>query len=438
MKGYSRIIPVFLFLVLFCYGCATTHQIGLQGGLLPDKLQSAEQKMLKDTKKFEEFLDKSGAIYRDVLVENYINEVGLKMVPQDLNQENIKFNFKVIKDPTINAFAMPHGRIYVTTGLLSNIENEAQLAFILGHEISHVLNRDLLYFTESFHNKTVAAKVFDLVLTPATVFFGLGGLTESGINLIYAASVSGYGREQEARADSDGFKRMIRSGYRPSEANKIFDIFISETEKYKVHRGAPFLSSHPSNVARKKALGELLNSYKGDMKSGITNDEKFRALTKNVKIENVSLNIKFERYQHALDNLTSLLEYSQDNAQAHFYLGECYRLMSKDRRKLKYELNKKEWTKIKKVEEQSQKDEWQVKAESEYKLSISYDKNYAEPYRGLGFLYEAKGNKEEAISCLEVYLKYNPNAKDRRFVKSYIDKIKKSLGKENEEHESKS
>lgn len=115
------VVAIFLSLLLFCAGCATVNnQVGLQSGVLSDKLKLSEKDILEDAQKLEDFLYKSGAVYEEEPeLEAYINEVGKKMAPQELSADNIEFKFKILKDPALNAFAISHGKIYITTGLLT-------------------------------------------------------------------------------------------------------------------------------------------------------------------------------------------------------------------------------------------------------------------------------------------------------------------------------
>lgn len=85
-------------------------------------------------------LNTSDRVYRDRAVTRYVSEIGDGLVPEYARNE-FDFSFRILEDPSLNAFAFPSGAIYVHTGLLAKMENEAQLATVLGHEISHVTQR---------------------------------------------------------------------------------------------------------------------------------------------------------------------------------------------------------------------------------------------------------------------------------------------------------
>lgn len=112
-------------------------------------------------------LDSRGAFYPYEEIERYVNDIGKSLIPDDFNDPKVDINFKVIRDPALNAMALPNGTIWVHTGLLARLRNEAQLAFILGHELSHIINKDGLYVYESATTDIMFAKIFDIGLSAA-------------------------------------------------------------------------------------------------------------------------------------------------------------------------------------------------------------------------------------------------------------------------------
>ena len=394
-------------------------------------LKKLEEEVIEQTAGAEDTLYRSGAVYE---IENasqlmaYLNKVAAKIIPPDFNDDKVKIRIKIIRDPTVNAFALPNGTIYVHTGLLARLENEAQLAFVLGHEISHIVNKDGVYATQSFHNKTVSTKLFDIVLAPAAVFFGLlGDLVRSGFGLLYVTSVTGYSKEQEARADRESIKFAAMAGYHPQEAPKIIEIFMKEHEKYSGKEEVYFLMNHPSNQWRKKKMETLIAAeYPDD--AGMVKKELFFDKVVDIKIYNAGLNIKMDRLEHAMDDIRSVLDVLPDNPGAHFYSAEIYRIEAKDRMKLKYELSAKAWNAMNKnVDKDAQIDNWRKMALGEYNCALSKMPDYCEVYRGMGILYGDMNMKEEALQNLNKYLELNTDAKDKRYVAGLIKKIESGI-----------
>src|SRR5215467_14476147 len=204
-------------------GCASTHvpPMGYQGKTF--RPEPDERKLWSDAEKEEEKLAKVGKIYDDPLLEDYLAEVATRLVPEEALKAGAPApRIAIFRDPTLNAFAMPNGRIYIHTGLLSRVENEAQLSMILGHEMTHVTNRHALMFNRDAQNKQILFSALaiaaslgvavatgnqqnkgnyvsaEVLRTTSNLFLGLG------LQLAYIAAVNGFGRDLERDADREG------------------------------------------------------------------------------------------------------------------------------------------------------------------------------------------------------------------------------------------
>src|SRR5271165_2407056 len=101
----------------------------------------ADLELLEQVELVDQKYQKEGLVYRDEALNSYVSQVGLSMLPAGTAPEHVTWRFKVLRDPMPNAFALPNGSVYVTTGLLSLLNNEDQLASVLAHEITHVTDR---------------------------------------------------------------------------------------------------------------------------------------------------------------------------------------------------------------------------------------------------------------------------------------------------------
>lgn len=153
-------------------------------------------------------------LYDDKVLQGYVSGVGQSLVDV-LDEPIFEFNFKVIDSSEINAFALPGGYIYVTRGILSAINSEAELAGILGHEIGHVI---------AHHGVKQLTKSLGLTL------LSLGGVLanpkEGGKWLMVSRTLSnqillGYGREAELEADVLGLLNASQAGYDPTQMAKF-------------------------------------------------------------------------------------------------------------------------------------------------------------------------------------------------------------------------
>src|SRR5258706_7363716 len=123
---------------LLLAGCATTNLAPLTGA--GTALEADEQRLWRRSEEEQRALDQSGLVYRNAELESYLDQVARRLQPADVF-ERIPFRVRVISNPRLNAFAFPNGVIYVHTGLLARLDNEAQLAVLLAHEMTHAIHR---------------------------------------------------------------------------------------------------------------------------------------------------------------------------------------------------------------------------------------------------------------------------------------------------------
>lgn len=149
-------------------------------------------------------------LYDDAELQHYVNEVGQRLVNVS-DRHSIPYQFKVIDSPILNAFALPGGYIFITRGLLAELENEAQLASVLGHEIGHVCAR---------HSVTQLSEALGYQLLTLAAIAAPGTREMAPVTAALFQSITlGYSREKEFEADSMGLAYMYRAGYNPMEVS---------------------------------------------------------------------------------------------------------------------------------------------------------------------------------------------------------------------------
>lgn len=104
------------------------------------KFTKVDLELLRQVDAFDQYMEEKGWVYDDPETAAYLEKLGHSLVPEQ-TPENVKWRFRAVRDLEVNAFALPNGSIYVNSGLLSRMENEAQLAGVLAHEVTHVTNR---------------------------------------------------------------------------------------------------------------------------------------------------------------------------------------------------------------------------------------------------------------------------------------------------------
>ena len=189
-------------------------------------------------------------------VQEYVAHLGDSLIPQGAQgtRRPIEFRFFVVEDPEINAASLPDGTLLINTGLLGAIENEAQLAFILSHEMAHVLQVHYRREIEETRGSRVGLTIAGLA---ASAFIGNAGMFMAQIGI--ASAVNGHQRELENQADRLALQNIIEHGYDPREAPNFSRIIVS---RYGNRTTSKLWSNHDSSLLRGSFLTiQLLREY---------------------------------------------------------------------------------------------------------------------------------------------------------------------------------
>ena len=202
-----------------------------------------------------------GAAYDDPELQAYVSKVGQRLATNS-DRPKLDFTFTVIDSPDINAFATPGGFIYINRGLLAYLDNEAELAGVLSHEIGHVTARHAA--------RQQSASITNQVLaTTAYILTGSSDIADAS-NMYGTELVRGYGRDHELEADGLGAEYMHKSGY---DADALLEVIgvLKDQEQFqrvkakstgrKVATYHGLYATHPRNDQRLKTVirtaGEL-------------------------------------------------------------------------------------------------------------------------------------------------------------------------------------
>lgn len=190
---------------------------------------------------------KQMTVIKDPVLTAYVNRVGQRLVSsREAQASGFPFTFEVVADPSINAFALPGGPMFINTGLLRAVDNEAQLAGVMGHEMSHVILR---------HGTNQASKS-QLIELPAllgaqmTGSSMLGKLAQVGIGLGANSVLLKFSRTDESQADLMGSHLMAEAGYDPMQLARFFDKLNANGGQ----QAPQFLSDHPNPENREKVI----------------------------------------------------------------------------------------------------------------------------------------------------------------------------------------
>lgn len=189
-------------------------------------------------------------------VQEYVSLLGDSLIPEGAKgtRRPIEFRFFVVEDPEINAASLPDGTLLINTGLLGALENEAQLAFVLSHEMAHVLQVHYRREVEETRGSRIGLTIAGVA---AGAFIGNAGIFMAQIGI--ASVVNGHQRDLENQADRLGLQNVIEHGYDPREAPNFSRIMIN---RYGNRTTSKLWSNHESSVIRGSFMNvQLMRAY---------------------------------------------------------------------------------------------------------------------------------------------------------------------------------
>jgi predicted Zn-dependent protease len=182
-------------------------------------------------------------VYSDPELQRYIEQVGLRLARAS-ERPNLPWHFAIVDEPAVNAFALPGGYIYVTRGILPFLDNEAQLAGVLGHEIGHVTARHSVQQYTKATSANLGLTLLNIFVPESRPF---GGLAESGLGLLFLK----YGRDDERQADTLGVQYAASTGWDPKGVAEMLTTLARLDEAAGSSKGVPnWLSTHPAPADR--------------------------------------------------------------------------------------------------------------------------------------------------------------------------------------------
>lgn len=363
-----------LLLALLLVGCATTEGVAsFQSGEDTGTLHDMERRVWHEADQADVAIERSGQVYDQSRLTAYVQGVMDRLYPEFKG----KIKVRIYDSTDLNAFAMFNGSIYVNIGILARIENEAQLAALLGHEATH--------FTEK-HNfqHRVSAK--------NAAAFASTGIPFSSLAAV--SSISGFSRDHEREADGKGYARMVKAGYDPREAHKVFQHLADEVKTLNIDEPY-FFSSHPRLTERIDEFKRLAANHTG---GGRVDAEHYNSIMGPVRLDALRKDIGQNRYKSVILVMEDSRKSRYYPAAGHFYLGEAYL-----RRDEKNDANK---------------------ALEAYKAAEKLAPKFAPTYMRLGMHYMKAGNKSSARRYFQQYLNLAPkDATDRNYVQQYLNSL---------------
>ena len=328
-------------------------------------------------------LQKSPQLVRDPALNGYVREVACK-VSGDYCAD---LRVYIVDQPWFNASMAPNGMLVVWTGSLLRMQNEADLALVLGHEFGHYRERHTLQQWRK--------------LKKSSAFINTLGILTSGVGLVAgiasAASMSKFDRDKEREADRIGFAKVVALGYDPRSCVALWDSMLREEKARDYGKPIPVFASHPKTQERRDDLRMAADAVANPGKE--LGRERYLAAT-----------VPF--LQHWLENELSRRMYSTSiqvigdlrrtapaaNAGLYtFYLGEAFHRRNKNDDRLK--------------------------AAALFAEALSQPGTPPEAWREHGLALRDAGKSAEAALQLKHYLELAPQAEDRAFIQSYLARL---------------
>jgi Peptidase family M48 len=309
---------------------------------------------------FATFREHYGQLYNNPMLQRYINAIGQRLVPKD--SPNI-YSFKLLLDPIPKAEALSTGTILVTTGMISMLDNEAQLAYVLGHEVAHVeknhayqIVRNGILETALNEEKERETKEKRAVIGAVTTFAtgGLGGIAAgwngaaSGALIGLAGGIAGsnllirdhntvteWGDIYENDADETSLHYMLDQGYDVREAPRLYArLQAAATRDPRI--GLGFMAKESRMKARTAHIqtvltGDFKPKWEAKLKSGgLTGSSgEFSMIMAALKRDNGIIAIDYDLFAMARDNLDEAVSLRTNDPRAQLYLGKVISLTAR-------------------------------------------------------------------------------------------------------------
>jgi predicted Zn-dependent protease len=388
--------------------------------------------LIESSNELEQYFENQSVIYKDDAIVSMVREIGRTLAPSPLD-DYISYEFFVLREPSPNAFALPNGHVYVTTGMLARLEDEAQLAAVLSHEINHVAGHHSILNDRSTTKKLVAA----------TVIGGISGFGDAGsawaqliagvIQQSLIASIYGFSRDLEQEADDRAVLLLLDSPYDPTAMPEVLAILRQDYEGLNP-RVPTTWNTHPEIDAR---IG-LAYARAANLPSRERDSDALQVAVRRLREITIEDYAQDGYPQTAVALAQSFVERYPGDPHARMLLADAWQAMGAQaqidpehwteqdkRRNLR---DRRRRTREQRLERLLETEEGKAayaanlaRAEETYRKVLDLDASYAPALRGLGEVHEKRGEYREAAEAYLQYVKATPDANDRDIV---IDRLR--------------
>ncbi|MEX2207735.1 MAG: M48 family metalloprotease [Myxococcota bacterium] len=359
-------------------------------------------RLTEEANQAEAKLREGGMVVSDPELAAYLASVAsplLALAPDS----SLPLRIAVLRDPTVNAFALPNGAIYVNIGALARVEDEAQLALLLAQKMNHIALDHTTQIAADRRSKTVAAKLTQVALAP------LLGLSD----IAFAAAMAGYSREREEEADRAGMEWVARAGFETRAAPRLFAV-LDEGD-------------------RQVRCEELVASGAVAANANGRNDAAaLRTAVAPITLESVRLSLALREYGLARDGAQLAIARYGESARLRADEGEALLGTAQAPAELPRELRARGRNQRDREEADTRElarlvaraNEPLPDAEQSFRRALALDSTYGPARRGLGEVLLRRGDVAGGTATLSEYLAAHPDAVDARLVEGMLRRIR--------------
>jgi predicted Zn-dependent protease len=378
MPRILRLLPAFAMLGLAA--CQSTPIKPMSGHEDTRHLNAEETRLWHSAVEFDGQMEKADYLYEDDELQAYLESVMQKLYPEYGDTIGVR----AVDSPSLNAFALPNGSIYINTGMLTRLDNEAQLATVLAHEGVHFTHKHSWQQRRNMKTSTAFSTGFGMVT----------GIPALG-DLIALSSIYGFSKDLEREADAEGFQRLAAAGYDVRQAPVTFEYLLAEVEALDIDEPY-FFSTHPALEDRIESFEELVRQHAAT--NGYRGEQEYRMQVEELQLELLQDYLELGQYQSVLLILGRPDAFVRYPLSAWFYLGEAYRLRDEEGDA--------------------------ARSAEAYTTAIRLVPEFAPSWRAMGLHYMKQGDASQADSHFSRYLELRPDAPDRAYIELYRTNLK--------------
>ena len=253
MKRFIQPIG-FILILLLADSCAKNPVTGKR-----DLMLMSESQEIAMGKQSDPDIIKFFGLYDDKNLQKFIDDKGQQMAAIS-HRKNLKYEFKIVDSPVVNAFAVPGGYVYFTRGIMAHFNNEAEFAGVLGHEIGHITAR---HSAKQYSNAMAAQIGLTAGAILAPEFAQYADLAQTGVGLLFLK----FGRDAESQSDKLGVEYSTKINYDAQEMAGFFQTLDRLQGQSGGEEVPDFLSTHPNPADREEKVAKLADDWKRKVKS---------------------------------------------------------------------------------------------------------------------------------------------------------------------------